>query len=327
MNEPAIEQMILYETPTAGVQIEVRVDRETVWLNQQQMTELFGRDRSVITKHIRNIYKEGELEESSTCAKFTQVQTEGNRTVTREIDSYNLDVIISVGYRVKSIQGTRFRQWATGVLRQHLLTGYTLNDRRLAERGIQEAQQALELLARTLQNQNLVNPSGSDAIDLIVGYAQTWRWLVEYDEDRLALPVTLRPSSSALHLQQVTAGIANLKAELIARNEATPLFGQTRGDALIGILGSIEQTWEGEFLYPSREEKAAHLLYFIVKDHPFTDGNKRIGSLLFLLYLQQEGINCPDPQTVAALTLLIAESAPSNKDLMVRLTVNLLADS
>lgn len=321
MDKPASKQMVVYETPDAGVRVDVYLDGETVWLNQQQMAELFGRERSVLTKHIRNIFKEGELDEKS---NVQNLHVPGSD---KPVKFYNLDVIISVGYRVKSLQGTRFRQWATNVLREHLLKGYTFSEHRLAERGIQEAQQALELLARTLQNQNLVNPSGSTAIDLIVGYAKTWRWLVEYDEDRLALPTTLSPSTSVLHFQQATSGIEALKAELLSRNEATPLFGQMCSDALAGILGSIEQTWGGEFLYPSREEKAAHLLYFIIKDHPFTDGNKRIGSFLFLLYLEQEGCNCPDPQTTAALTLLIAESAPTNKDLMIRLIVNLLAES
>lgn len=320
MDEANGEQILVYETPDAGVRVDVRLNGETVWLNQQQMTELFGRERSVITKHIRNVFLEGELDEKS---NVQNLHVPGSD---KPVKFYNLDVIISVGYRVKSIQGTRFRQWATEVLREHLLKGYTLHDRRLAQRGIQEAQQALELLSRTLHNQKLLDPSGSSIIDLIVGYAQTWRWLVEYDEDQLALPATLSPSTSALDLQQALSGIEALKAELMARNEATPLFGQMRSDVLAGILGNIEQTWAGEFLYPSREEKAAHLLYFIVKDHPFTDGNKRIGSFLFLLYLRQQGTNCPEPQTIAALTLLIAESAPANKDLMIRLIVNLLSD-
>ncbi|MBI2800692.1 MAG: virulence protein RhuM/Fic/DOC family protein [Gammaproteobacteria bacterium] len=291
------------------------------------MSRLFGRERSVITKHIRNLFREGELEPEATCSKFALVQTEGERTVTRETDHYNLDVIISVGYRVKSSQGTRFRQWATRVLREHLVQGYTFNQTRLAERSLLEARQTLDLLARTLQNQALVDDTGRAVLDLIVGYAETWRLLLEYDEDRLALPSGAKPSSGVLDIARANAAIGNFKRELMARNEATPLFGNPRGEALEGILGSIEQTMFGESLYRSREEKAANLLYLVIKDHPFSDGNKRIGSFLFMLYLQQESMaHQLNPQALTALALLIAESAAANKDLMVRLIINLLTE-
>lgn len=320
-------EVVLYEAPDGGVRVDVRLDHETVWLTQEQMGQLFGRERSVITKHVRNVFREGELEPEATCAKFAQVQTEGERTVTREIDHYNLDVIISVGYRVKSSQGTRFRQWATRVLREHLVQGYTFNQTRLAERGLLEARQTLDLLARTLQNQALVDDTGRAVLDLITGYADTWRLLLEYDEDRLALPPGARPSSGVLDYGRASNAIADFKRELMARNEATPLFGNPRGEALEGILGSIEQTMFGEALYRSREEKAAHLLYLVIKDHPFSDGNKRIGSFLFMLYLQQEGMaHQLNPQALTALALLIAESAPASKDLMIRLIINLLAE-
>lgn len=317
----------VYEAADGEVRVDVRLDRETVWLTQEQMSQLFGRERSVITKHVRNAFREGELEPGATCAKFAQVQTEGDRTVTRDVDHYNLDVIISVGYRVKSVQGTRFRQWATATLRDHLLRGYTVHPRRLAERGLDEARQTLDLLARTLQNQELVDDTGRAVLELIVGYADTWRLLLEYDEDRLALPPGARPSSGVLDLARASTAIANFKRELMARSEATPLFGNPRGEALDAILGSIEQTMLGEQLYRSREEKAAHLLYFVIKDHPFSDGNKRIGSFLFMLYLQQEGMaHRLNPQALTALALLIAESASASKDLMVRLIMNLLAE-
>lgn len=317
----------VYEAADGEVRVDVRLDRETVWLTQEQMSQLFGRERSVITKHVRNAFREGELEPGATCAKFAQVQTEGDRTVTRDVDHYNLDVIISVGYRVKSVQGTRFRQWATATLRDHLLRGYTVHPRRLAERGLDEARQTLDLLARTLQNQTLVDDTGRAVLELIVGYADTWRLLLEYDEDRLALPPGARPSKGVLDLARASTAIADFKRELMARSEATALFGNPRGEALDAILGSIEQTMLGEPLYRSREEKAAHLLYFVIKDHPFSDGNKRIGSFLFMLYLQQEGMaHGLNPLALTALALLIAESAPASKDLMVRLIMNLLVE-
>ena len=320
-------EVILYEAPDGAVRVDVRLVHETVWLTQAQMVELFGRERSVITKHVRNVFREGELEQKATCAKFAQVQTEGERTVTREVDHYNLDVIISVGYRVKSSQGTRFRQWATRVLREHLVQGYTFNQTRLAERGLLEARQTLDLLARTLQNQALVDSTGRAVLELIVGYADTWRLLLEYDEDRLALPPGARPSSGVLDFARAGAAIAEFKRELMARSQATPLFGNPRGEALEGILGSIEQTMFGESLYRSREEKAANLLYLVIKDHPFSDGNKRIGSFLFMLYLQQEGMtHSLNPPALTALALLIAESAPATKDLMIWLIINLLTE-
>lgn len=320
-------EVILYEAPDGQVRVDVRLERDTVWLTQDQMSQLFGRERSVITKHIRNVFRERELEPEATCAKFAQVQTEGERSVIREIDHYSLDLIISVGYRVKSKRGVQFRQWATRVLREHLVRGYTLNQTRLAERGLLEARQTLDLLARTLQNQALVDDTGRAVLELITGYADTWRLLLEYDEDRLALPPGARPSKGVLDFTRAGAAIREFKRELMARNEATTLFGNPRGGALEAILGSIEQTMFGESLYRSREEKAANLLYLLIKDHPFSDGNKRIGSFLFMLYLQQEGMTHQlNPQALTALALLIAESAPANKDLMVRLIINLLTE-
>ena len=319
-----MNEVLIYETEDHRIAVNVRLDGETVWLNQEQMSQLFGRERSVITKHIRNVFREGELEAGSVCAKFAHTADDGK---TYQVDHYNLDVIISVGYRVKSRQGTRFRQWATQVLREHLVQGYTFNQKRLADRGLIEARQTLDLLARTLQNQALVDDTGRAVLDLIVGYAATWRLLLEYDENRLAPPAGCHPARGVLDYAKAAAAIADFKRELMARNEATPLFGSERGEALKGILGSIEQTMFGDALYRSREEKAAHLLYFVIKDHPFSDGNKRIGSFLFMLYLRQEGMaHSLNPQALTALALLIAESAPANKDLMVRLILNLLVD-
>lgn len=178
----------------------------------------------------------------------------------------------------------RFRQWATRTLREHLIRGYTLNERRLAERGLDEARQTLELLARTLGNQALVDETGRAVLHIITAYADTWRLLLEYDEDRLTTPADTKPATSALDFESVRAAIDTFRHDLATKGEASPLFGNLRGDALAAILGNIEQTMFGEPLYRSREEKAANLLYFVVKDHPFTDGNKRIGALLFLLY-------------------------------------------
>jgi hypothetical protein len=318
-------EMIVYEIPDGSVQVDVRLEHETVWLTQRQMAELFETTPENVLMHLKNIFGGSELEEAATAKDFLAVQTEGKRRVRRTLKHYNLDAIISVGYRVNSRRGVRFRQWATRLLREHLVLGFTFNQTRLAERGLLEARQTLELLARTLQNQALVDDTGRAVLDLITGYADTWRLLLEYDEDRLAVPPGARPSTGILDYGKAVDAIADFKRELVARKEAGALFGNFRGGALDGILASIEQTMFGEPLYRTREEKAAHLLYFVIKDHPFSDGNKRIGSFLFMLYLQQEGMaDYLNPRMLTALALLIAESAPSGKDLMIRLIVNLL---
>ena len=323
---PPHGQVAVYEAPDGQVQVDVRLDRDTVWLTQSQMADVFETSADNVGLHLRNIYAVGELAETATTEDFSVVRTEGNRRVKRDLKHYSLDATISVGYRVNSKMAVRFRQWATRTLRAHLVRGFTVNERRLAERGLREARETLDLLARTLTNQALVDETGEAVIDLITGYAGTWRLLLEYDEDRLPLPPRASSSASALDYDRVLRVIAEFKNDLETRREASSLFGIPRGDALQGILGNIEQTMFGESLYRSGEEKAANLFYFIVKDHPFTDGNKRIGSLLFLLYLKQERIEHRlNPQALTALALLIAESAPASKDLMIRLVTNLLA--
>jgi prophage maintenance system killer protein len=322
-----MSEVVIYQDERSQTLVSVRLDGETVWLTQRQMAELFDTSADNVSLHLKNIFSEGELGEPATTEDFSVVQTEGRRKVTRTVKHYNLDAIISVGYRVNSKRGVQFRQWATRVLREHLVRGYTFNQARLAERGLLEARQTLDLLARTLQNQALVDDTGRAVLELITGYAATWRLLLEYDEDRLATPPGACPSKGVLDYATACVAIADFKRELMARQEATPLFGNPRGDALEGILGSIEQTMFGEALYRSREEKAANLLYLVIKDHPFSDGNKRIGSLLFMLYLRQEDItHSLNPSALTALALLIAESAPASKDLMIRLIMNLLVE-
>lgn len=318
------DQIVIYQSPDGTTGIEVHLEAETVWLTQKQMAELFDKDVRTVNEHIRNIFKEGELAKSSVIRKFRITASDGK---TYETAHYNLDVIISVGYRAKSRRGTQFRQWATRVLRDHLVKGFTVNQTRLAERGLSEMQQAVELLARTLDHQALITDTGKDVISVIVGYAKTWRLLLQYDENALALPAGCQPSRGVLDYGFAMQAINELKHILMQKGEASGLFGAGQGNALASILGNIEQTMFGEPLYRTREEKAAHLLYFIIKDHPFTDGNKRIGSFLFLLYQRQEEMPILiNENTLTALALLIAESEPANKDLMIRLVVNLLIE-
>jgi prophage maintenance system killer protein len=228
---------------------------------------------------------------------------------------------------VNSIRGTQFRIWATSVIKDHLIKGYTVNERRLAEKGLVEMEQTVSLLARTLQRHELVTDQGKAVLEVVTRYAKSWTLLLKYDEDQLELPKESNPTKLALDYHQAKKAIVTLKVELIKRGEASDLFGQDQEGHLQGILGSIHQTFDGEELYPSVEEKAAHLLYFLIKDHPFSDGNKRIGSFLFLLFLRENelleisGIN---ENGLVALALLIAESDPVQKDLMVRLILNFL---
>jgi len=316
-----MNEILIYVTEGGLTKVDVRLDADTVWLTQDQIAVLFDRERSVVTKHLRNVFKDGELDEKS------NVQILHIASSDKPVKFYNLDTIISVGYRINSKLGIQFRKWATGVLREHLIQGYTLNQSRIADRGIQEAQQAIELLARTLNNQALVSERGTEVLSIIVKYAKTWKLLLQYDENELAIPDECRPSVGSLNYTQAIAAVGQIKSELLTRGEATQLFGQERDATFEGILGNIEQSMFDNPLYHTREEKAAHLLYFIIKDHPFTDGNKRIGSFMFLLYLQQENMNMSlSENALTALALLIAESEPSSKDLMIRLIVNLLTD-
>lgn len=312
----------IYQSDDGQLELKVALDHDTVWLAQDQLCELFGRERSVITKHINNVFKEGELERDAVCAKFARTAEDGK---TYQTQHYNLDVIISVGYRVKSARGVQFRQWATRTLKQHLVQGYTLNQRRLQERGI-EFEQAVSLLSRTLANQQLVTPEGEAVLSVISDYARSWSLLQGYDEQSLGALADKQTSMRALVLDDALAAIAELKKTLIAKGEATELFGQLRGDGLASAIATIEQGFGGEVFYPNVASRAAHLLYFVIKNHPLADGNKRSGSFLFLWYLRinQHLLAKPVEQlindnTLVALALLVAESVPEQKELMIRL--------
>ncbi|WP_148121867.1 RhuM family protein [Spiribacter roseus] len=284
--------------------VEVRLEGETLWLSLQQLADLFGRDKSVISRHLRNVCSSGELEREAVVAKSATTAADGK---TYQVDHYNLDAIISVGYRVNSTRATRFRQWATRVLREHLTQGYSLNEHRLAQRGLTELEQAVHLLGETRVRQELVGDIGRDVIGLVLGYARTWRLLLDYDEDQLGELAGGQPPRGVLNLDEARGALDALADELKSRGEANELFARDRGEGLAAILGGIEQTMFGEPLYKTREERAAHLLYFVIKNHPFSDGNKRSGAFLSLMYLRQEGMPLTfDENGLTALTLLAA---------------------
>nr|MCH9743636.1 virulence protein RhuM/Fic/DOC family protein [Gammaproteobacteria bacterium] len=316
-----MSEIIIFKAKDGHVELDVSIAHETLWLSQQQIADLFGTKRQAITKHLKNIFLSEELSSDSVSSKMEHTSTDGKKY---QILFYNLDAIISVSYRVNSTQATQFRVWATQVLKDHLVRGYTVYEKRLAERGVKELQQSIELLQKTLTRNDLVNDIGIETIQLIMSYTKTWHLLLAYDEDTLTLPTQGKPSVSALRHEIAVYAIETLKSDLAARNEATDLFGNEYNQGLKGILGNIEQTFGGKLLYKTAEELAAHLFYFIIKDHPFSDGNKRIGCLIFLLYLklQNSTIKINDNGLVA-LALLVAESAPQQKGLMIRLVVNL----
>jgi prophage maintenance system killer protein len=333
-SDSALGEVVIYESEDGLSQVECRLDDGSLWLSQRLIAALFQKDVRTINEHLRNVFEEGELQPAATIRKFRIVQIEGRRRITRPVDHYNLDAILSVGYRVNSKRGTQFRIWATRTLRDHLVRGYTLNEQRLRERGFREIEQAVSLLGKTLTHNELLTEEGQAVFDVVQGYTSAWRLLLDFDEDRLANePAVPRAPRSGLSLIEARGFIGNLCRSLATRHQATELFGRERNQQLAAILGAIEQTFDGRPLYPTAQARAAHLLYFVIKDHPFTDGNKRIGALLFLEYLQGNGLLLRDgggarfaSNAIVALALLIAESEPSHKGLIIRLVLNLLDD-
>jgi len=330
-NQPQHGEIIIFTTEDKQSHLEVKLEQDTVWLTQKQIAELFKTERSVITKHLNNIFKNKELDESSVCAIFAHTASDGKIYKTK---FYNLDVIISTGYRVNSNRATKFRIWATKVLREHIVKGFTLNEKRLIEQQ-QSKLKELEKAVVLLQNAAQAAITKSEAIGLlsiITGYAKSWILLQKYDnKDINLISRGLSKPAGQIRYGEAKKAIDLLKEDLINKKEASELFGIERESALEGILESIYQTFGGKELYPSIEEKAAHILYFIIKDHPFVDGNKRIGSFLFILFLHKNnylfkstGETKINDNTLVAIALLIAESKPKEKETMIALISNLL---
>ena len=320
-----MNELAFFETGSGS--IEVRIEHESVWLSQEQMARLFERERSVITKHLRNVFRDEELVEESVCAKFAQTAGDGKTYQTR---FFNLDAILSVGYRVNSKRGVQFRQWASRILKDYLVRGYALDRQRL-EHNARELEAALQLVRRTLSNAELAREAGSGLAEIVVRYTQTFLWLQRYDEGLLTDPRG-HPGGALPPLDEARAGIATLKADLLAKGQASALFGLERDDGLAALLGNLDQTAFGAPAYPTLESRAAHLLYFVVKNHPFADGNKRIGAFLFAGFLHRndrlfgaDGSPVVNDVGLAALSLLVAQSRPAEKDVLIRLIMNMLA--
>jgi len=316
-----MSDVIIYQAEDGTTQLEVQLEQDTVWLNQAQLVDLFQRDQSVLSRHIRNVFKEGELEEKSNMQKMHIANSD------KPVVFYNLDVIISVGYRVKSQRGTQFRRWATQVLREHLVQGYTINQKRLQEQAekLTEMQRAVDVLARTLAAQQLVNDLGKDVLQVITDYAYALTTLDRYDHGTLAVEGTSGPAQFVLEYPAAIAIVQSMKGEFDG------LFGREKDQGFKSALGAIYQTFDGKDVYPSIEEKAANLLYFVVKNHAFSDGNKRIAAAIFIYFLatnkilyRADGSKRLADNALVALTLLIAESKPQEKDTLVKVVVNLI---
>lgn len=316
--------IVLYQALDGTTSFAVHLENDSVWLNQKQMAELFGKDLRTVNEHIRNIFREGELDESSVIRKFRITAADGK---TYDTTHYNLDVIISVGYRVKSQQGTRFRQWATKVLKDHIVKGYTLNEQRFREQAekLTEMRQTVELLARTMANQDLASETGKDVLRVITDYAYALTLLDRYDHGTLTIEETTRQALHVIDYDEAIGIVASMKGEFDG------LFGIEKDQGFKSALGAIYQTFGGNELYPSVEEKGANLLYFVVKNHAFSDGNKRIAAALFIYFLgandilyRTDGSKRLADNALVALTLLIAESRPDEKDTIVKVIVNLI---
>ncbi len=331
MEETKKGEIIIFKDPS-GPEIQVQMDGETVWLSQSQMAELFEKDVKTISEHISHIYEEKELERAKTSLKQANSGNSGIG-LDKPINYYNLDVIISVGYRVKSKRGTLFRIWATNRLRDYLLKGYAVNEKRLKEDHdvkMKELEKTAGLFQSVIENHRAEGYE-KDLLKIITDYANTWAVLNKYDKGDLSLENLSKQKSKSLDYNDVKKSIIKFKERLGVKKEAGALFGQEVGEKFKGVLGSIGQTFSGKDLYPSVEEKAAHLLYFCIKDHPFADGNKRIGSLLFLIFLvennyliNKKGERKINDNALAALALLVAESKPHDKQVMTTLIVNLI---
>ena len=322
-------QITIYQSADGSTQIEVRLEQGTLWLSQAQMAELFDKDSDTIGLHLRNIYESGELDENATTEDSSVVRQEGKRQVKRNIRFYNLDAAISVGYRVNSRKGTQFRIWATNVLRQHLVQCYSLNQQRLEaqQEKLAELKQAIALSSRLIHNKDLSTPESQGILAILEKYSHALTVLDDYDHQRLQVVGTRKDAQPRISYEDAMQQIRLWRS----RENLGGLFGNEKDDSFRSSLETIYQTFDGKELYPSIEEKSANLLYFIVKNHSFTDGNKRIAAAIFVWFLQRhdflynaEGEKRIADNALVAFTLLIAESKPDERDMMIKVIINLI---
>lgn len=321
--------IVIFKNSLGQPDIEVRFENDTLWLDQYQISTLFETDRTSILRHIKKVYKSQELEESSTCAFFTQVQQEGKRKIKREIKTYNLDLIISVGYRVNSIRGTQFRIWANNILKNYLTKGYALNEKKLKQQSHQLTQlkQSVSLISRVVKSNIISDTQTTDILDILTEYTKALDLLDDYDHQRITKTKTSEDVVFKINYEDAIKAIEQLRVKFGASN----LFGNQKDQSFKSSIAVIDQTFDQKELYPSIEEKAANLLYLVVKNHSFTDGNKRIAAWLFIWYLNENnylytanGAKKIGNNTLVALTLMIAESNPTEKDILIHIIINLI---
>lgn len=320
-----MSEMVIYED--GNVELPVSFDEDNFWLRQSEISKLFDKDRTVITRHINKILKDEEVDEKSNVQKMHIANSD------RPVKFYSLDIVLAVGYRTNSSKAIKFRKWATSILKEHLIQGYTLNQKRLQQKGLQKFNQAVALLHTTINQEDLACDEAKGLLDVIVGYGRSWSLLEGYDEDSLSSVVSKSEQKFILGYDEAKESIAQLKKELMQKSEASELFGKEKAGELDGIIGNIYQTFGGDDLIASVEEKAANLLYYIIKDHPFVDGNKRIGAFLFILFLQKNQMlhraNSEakiNDNALVALALMTAKSLPQQKDTVIALIVNMLVE-
>jgi prophage maintenance system killer protein len=322
-------QIVIYQTPDDRASIEVKLEQETVWLNQAQMVALFQQTKQNISLHISNIYSEGELDRNATVKESLTVRMEGKRTVKRSVEYYSLDVIISVGYRVKSQTGTQFRIWANEVIKDYLTKGYAIDQKRFQEqsRQLEDLKQTVKLLGNVIANKELNSDEATGLLQIVTDYTYALDVLDQYDHQVLEIRDTTSKELFQITYPAAITAIKGLKYKF----GGSALFGNEKDDSFEGSLAAIYQTFGGQDLYPSVEEKAANLLYFVIKNHSFSDGNKRIAAFLFVWFLEKNDILYrPDgskriaDNALVALTLMIAESKPEEKEMMIKVVVNLI---
>ena len=333
MKEKPKGEIVIYQTKGGKATLEVKLQQETVWLTQVQMCQLFDKDRRTISEHVNNLYKEKELQRDRTIRTSRIVQKEGNRKVEREVAFYNLDAIISVGYRVKSQRGTQFRIWATQILKDHLINGYSINEKRLREQNsrLAELQKTVDLMGRVIKGRELEKTEAAGLLHVLTDYSYALSLLDQYDHQELKIHKTTRRKQFVITYEEARKAIDILGKRSRKKGQILGLFGKEKDKSFKGSLGAIYQTFDGKEVYPSVEEKAAHLLYFIVKNHSFVDGNKRIGAFLFVWFLDINGILYTGDgkkrignNALVALTLIIAKSRPKDKDVITKVIINLI---
>ena len=321
-------KIVIYEDVNGEIKLDVSLENDTLWLSQKQLEVLFDRDKSVISRHIKNIFKDEELDKNSVVAKNATTATDGK---IYQVEYYNLDMIISLGYRVNSKRATSFRVWATKILKDYIINGYSINNKRLQQRGLKELNEIISLLKDTISNAQIELNEAKGLLDVILNYSRTWTLLQGYDEDTLKIDFVSKEAKFILDSDEAKNYIAQLKDELIKKGEATELFGREKAGEFEGILRNIYQTFGGVDLLESVEEKAANLLYYIIKGHPFNDGNKRIGAFMFILFLSKNNMLYKsngelkiNDNALVALSLMTAKSDPKQKDTIINLIVNIL---